>query len=100
MRPVVDSMPHVAMRTCVGCGSRAPQPELLRLQLSAAEKLERVHRALPGRSGYLHARRDCLEQMTKRRLLARSLRSAVPRDRLEALREQLLADPAIGFSEA
>jgi predicted RNA-binding protein YlxR (DUF448 family) len=91
---------HVAVRTCVGCGSRAAQSELLRLQPCGVDELERVIRPHGGRSAYLHARRACLDKVSKRRLLARSLRRTLPRERFDLLRARLLADLEIGISEA
>lgn len=86
---------HEPIRTCVGCGRREPRGELARL---AADELGRLAlvapgRAARGRSAYVHRRRECVDQLGKSRLLARSLRLRVERaareDAVGRLREML-----------
>lgn len=69
----------VPMRTCVGCGQRDPQSQLLRFALSADGSLT----AGPsrGRGGYLHPRRSCTQTFAKARPgFVRSLRVIVPQE--------------------
>ncbi len=61
-------------RTCVGCGDRAPQGSLLRIQATAPGELAVVERPGPGRSAYLHRSPECLDGFVKSKGLFRSLR--------------------------
>ena len=67
------------VRTCIGCGTREPQAQLLRLQVPSSGGLELVERPVRGRSAYVHDRRQCIEAVVKSRILRRSLRVDVPR---------------------
>ena len=71
---------HVPIRTCMGCGARAPQPVLLRLRRSTRGTLTQ---AIPpdtqGRSGYLHLRRECWDQFASRKGRIRSLGCSLDR---------------------
>lgn len=61
------------VRTCVGCGGKAAQRELVRLK--AMESRVVVDRARSGgRGAWLHAAPSCLERAMKRRAFARALR--------------------------
>ena len=62
------------VRTCVGCGGRAPQRELRRFVAGRPGlRLDRTGRA-PGRGAYLHARAECWQTFVRRRGPVRSLR--------------------------
>jgi len=64
---------HEPVRTCVGCGGRAPQRALLRFAGGPAGlRLDRRRRA-PGRGAYLHASPECWLAFTRRRGPVRSL---------------------------
>jgi len=79
---------HVPLRTCVGCGVKRPQRELLRVALEpdrAGLALD-VRRRLPGRGAYLCRDRRCWQPGTARRGLDRALRTSVP----AAARQKLL----------
>ncbi len=72
------------VRTCIGCGERAPQGELARVRvLDGAVVLD------PGRTGgrgaWLHARRACAERAGKRRAFGRALRAPAARVDVEGL---------------
>lgn len=61
------------MRTCVGCGGKAAQRELVRLKAMGEHVI--VDRARSGgRGAWLHAAMPCLERAMKRRAFARALR--------------------------
>ena len=64
-------------RTCVGCGRKAPQRELVRFV--APEGTLRVDREKPsqGRGAYVHARLSCFERAADRRAFSRALRRNV-----------------------
>ena len=63
------------IRTCVGCGERAPQRTLVRLVATAdGLALDPPDRRAPGRGAYLHAAPACWTAFTRRRGPVRSLR--------------------------
>ena len=69
---------HVPVRTCAGCGRKAPQGELLRFR---AQDGELVTGAGPGRGVYTCRRLSCFERAADRRAFARTLRRTVRVDR-------------------
>ncbi len=78
------------IRSCVGCGARAPQASLLRVQVAAAGGLVRVTGAAgPGRSAYLHAAAACWTRFAARQGPVRSLRRTVDRAARRALLGEL-----------
>ena len=64
----------IPMRTCVGCGQRAPKPQLERF-VRAADGLrsDPVQRAV-GRGAYLHHDPDCIRRFARGKGPVRSLR--------------------------
>ncbi len=63
------------IRSCAGCGRKAPQAELLRF---VARDGRLVHgRSEPGRGVYTCRRLACFERATSRRAFARVLRRPV-----------------------
>ncbi len=66
---------HEPVRTCVGCGGRAPQRSLLRFAGGPAGLRLDGRRRTPGRGAYLHASPECWHAFTRRRGPVRSLRS-------------------------
>ena len=83
-------MKHVPLRTCVACGEKKPQGELLRVVSSGGEvpELDAKGRA-PGRGAYLCSRAACVEKAWARRALERTLKLQAPAP--AALKEQILA---------
>jgi predicted RNA-binding protein YlxR (DUF448 family) len=66
------------IRTCVGCGESAAQREMLRLRLDVDGELRIVaRRSIAGRTGYVHAREDCVRALERSKRLHRSLRQPV-----------------------
>ena len=68
-------MSHVPIRTCAGCGRKAPQSELLRFTAKEGRLVP-----LPtggGRGVYTCARLSCFERARARRAFARTLRRTV-----------------------
>ena len=61
------------VRTCIGCGGRAPQAELLRLSLGADDTLTVVSGRHSVRTGYLHRQQACWERFAARKGPVRSL---------------------------
>jgi predicted RNA-binding protein YlxR (DUF448 family) len=65
------------IRTCVGCGRKAPQRELVRF-VAPTGMLERDSTPRrPGRGAYTCPRTACFERATARRAFARTLRRTV-----------------------
>ncbi len=67
------------IRTCIGCGGKAAQGELVRLRIEGGRVvIDRKGRG--GRGAWLHASTACLESAVKRRAFARALRSSASVD--------------------
>jgi predicted RNA-binding protein YlxR (DUF448 family) len=66
------------IRTCVGCGRKAPQSELLRFV--APDGTLTPGRRRPGRGAYTCRRLACFERAASRRAFARVLRRSVSVD--------------------
>ena len=66
------------VRTCAGCGRKAPQPELLRF--TARDGTLVPGRREPGRGAYTCRRLACFERARARRAFARTLRRTVAVD--------------------
>jgi uncharacterized protein len=67
-------MASAPVRTCIGCGRKAAQAELVRLVVDGARVV--VDRARSGgRGAWLHAAVPCLERAVKRRAFGRALRA-------------------------
>jgi uncharacterized protein len=64
-----------AVRTCVGCGRKAPQSELLRFVVRDGRLARGA--AEPGRGAYTCPRLACFERAVARRAFARVLRRPV-----------------------
>jgi predicted RNA-binding protein YlxR (DUF448 family) len=64
----------IPVRTCAGCGRKAPQPEPLRFR---AEGGELVPGPGPGRSAYTCRRLACFERARARRAFNRTLKQTV-----------------------
>ena len=64
-------------RTCVGCGQKAPQHELVRFVAPDGTLRLDPERRSPGRGAYVHARLSCFERAAARRAFSRSLRRTV-----------------------
>ncbi len=84
-------MRNVPVRTCVGCGRRAPQPELLRVVMARGGLMLDRHRRLPGRGAWLHRQAGCWTDFVQRRGPIRSLRATPSRAAREALHDNLVA---------
>ena len=95
---------HTSYRTCVGCGARDAQANLVRLQpMHGAEPgceeapgqqpvvITVVDKPGPGRSAYLHSRKGCVDRIGKARALGRSLRLRFGKEDLGRLSTELLA---------
>jgi uncharacterized protein len=63
------------VRSCVGCGRRAPQHELLRFVADGGRVV--AGRERPGRGAYTCRRISCFERAVARRAFNRALRRTV-----------------------
>jgi hypothetical protein len=71
-------VPHVQkvpLRTCIGCGGKAAQGELVRLRVVDGQVVVDRERS-GGRGAWLHAAERCLERAAKRRAFGRAFRSS------------------------
>jgi hypothetical protein len=83
------SAAHVPLRTCVGCGGRAPKRELLRLVLVDGRIRPDVGAVAPGRGAYVHRERACVEAAIARGTLARALGTGLREDGEATLRAEI-----------
>jgi uncharacterized protein len=66
------------IRSCVGCGRKAPQGELLRFGTAAGQLVPGT--GIPGRGAYTCRRLACFERAVSRRAFNRTLRQTVQID--------------------
>jgi uncharacterized protein len=69
---------HRPVRTCIGCGRKAPKDELLRFL--AVDGSVVADSKAPGRAAYTCARLSCFERAASRNAFSRTLRSRVRLD--------------------
>lgn len=79
------------VRTCVGCGARAPQQRLVRFVAAAGGLVLDAPRRLPGRGAWLHREPACWSAFVRRRGAVRSLRTTPSREARQALHDVLMA---------
>lgn len=63
------------VRSCVGCRTRAPQSELVRLARVGQDV--QISRTAPGRGAWVHPSADCLAGALRKGTLTRALRAQV-----------------------
>ncbi|HYR96988.1 MAG TPA: YlxR family protein [Candidatus Binatus sp.] len=85
---------HEPIRTCTGCGARAPQHALVRFVAAAGALRLDEHREAPGRGAYLHRSAGCWTAFARRRGPVRSLRMTPARPERERLVAMLAIDAA------
>jgi predicted RNA-binding protein YlxR (DUF448 family) len=74
---------HVPIRTCAGCGGRAPRAEMRRVALSE-DRRSLEWRSTGGRGTYLHESADCVRRFVDAKKAIPGLR--VRMERAERLR--------------
>jgi predicted RNA-binding protein YlxR (DUF448 family) len=79
------------VRTCVGCGVRAPREALVRFVAVAGGLALDARRRLPGRGAWLHREPTCWNAFVQRRGALRSLRATPSREVRQALCDVLMA---------
>jgi uncharacterized protein len=67
-------------RTCLGCRLRAGRSALLRVVARGGEVIPDPSAVLPGRGGWVHPTRDCIETAIKRKAFGRALRVSTALD--------------------
>ncbi|EIV95966.1 YlxR family protein [Frankia sp. QA3] len=66
------------IRTCIGCRSRAPSSDLLRIVVDSGELLPDARRRMHGRGAHVHPDLVCLDLAERRKAFPRALRVAGP----------------------
>jgi predicted RNA-binding protein YlxR (DUF448 family) len=80
--------PGQPIRTCVGCGRKAPQRDLVRLKAEAGSVVfDRARTG--GRGSWLHPAQACLDRALQRRAFPRVLRAQGVLADAESLRVEL-----------
>lgn len=73
-----------ALRTCIGCGSKRPKRELLRIRVDSEGMIRvssgRINEKYPGRGIYICASRDCIDSVKKKDRISRVLKTEVKPD--------------------
>jgi uncharacterized protein len=67
-----------AVRTCVGCRTRAPRSDLLRVVQVDSELVPDHRGAMPGRGAWVHPTGECVDVAIRRRAFVRALRASGP----------------------
>jgi hypothetical protein len=80
------------IRTCVGCGERTAQRDLVRLR-TEGERVIVDRRRAGGRGAWLHSDAACLEKALRRRAFARALRRKDAIVDAATLRAELTGNP-------
>jgi uncharacterized protein len=84
------------IRTCVGCGARAPKDALTRFVATADGLALDLEGRVPGRGAYLHSALACRAAFVRRRGPVRSLRQTPERAERERLAAALAEASAGG----
>jgi predicted RNA-binding protein YlxR (DUF448 family) len=75
---------HRPQRTCLGCGDKDDQKNLIRIIIGADGKLIIDPRGY-GRGGYLHQRHDCWQAFLRRKNTHRAFRVNISKDAKQKL---------------
>jgi uncharacterized protein len=78
-------MAREPVRTCVGCRSRSPKAELLRIARTPDGVRVDPGAVAPGRGAYVHPTADCIEAAMGRGAIARALRTGLDQEELARL---------------
>ncbi|MFT4307509.1 MAG: YlxR family protein [Microbacterium sp.] len=65
---------------CVGCRTRAPRSDLLRVVVRGSQLVPDERAVLPGRGAWLHPTRHCMDVALRRHAFVRALRVSGPLD--------------------
>jgi predicted RNA-binding protein YlxR (DUF448 family) len=75
-------------RTCIGCGAKAGQGELVRLRIEG-ERVVIDREKKGGRGAWIHVSGACLDRAVRRRAVARAFRGREASIDVPALRAEL-----------
>ena len=75
----------VPARTCLGCRQRADKSSLLRVVARDGAVIPDSSAILPGRGGWVHPTRSCIETAIKRKAFGRALRVSTALDTAQVL---------------
>lgn len=82
----------IPMRQCVGCRTRRPKRELVRVVRSPEGEISIDSRGKkPGRGAYVCRDPECLKKAIRSRALSRALDAPVPEEIFDLLRAQMEA---------
>ena len=70
----------IAVRTCVGCRTRAPRSTLLRVVSIDSILVVDERASMPGRGAWVHETQECVDAAIRRRAFVRALRVSGPLD--------------------
>lgn len=76
---------HIPQRTCVACREVNEKRSLIRIVRGAEGVAVDKTGKMPGRGAYLHDSKECWEKALKRGILARSLKTEIRPEDMEAL---------------
>ena len=65
-------------RTCLGCRTRADRSALLRVVAQDGDVIPDPSASLPGRGGWVHPTRECIDKAITRKAFGRALRVSTP----------------------
>ena len=68
---------HTPQRTCLGCGLKTAQQQLLRLALVDEHVVVDHERRLPGRGGYICPQKKCAELLRRKKGLHHGFRTRI-----------------------
>ena len=81
---------RIPIRTCIACRTSGDKRALVRIvRLPSGEILTDPTGKLPGRGAYLCPRSECLRKAVKEKRLSRALRSEIPEQAIEQLRQAI-----------
>jgi predicted RNA-binding protein YlxR (DUF448 family) len=75
---------HRPQRTCLGCGDRDDQKNLIRISIGAGGELITDKKGY-GRGGYLHHRHDCWQAFVRRKNTHRAFRMNISKEAKQKL---------------
>ncbi len=75
---VLSKRSHCPQRTCLGCGAKEEQSQLIRLTVGAEGELK-INRSA-GRGGYLHPVISCWEAFLRKKSLYRAFHIEIGKD--------------------
>ena len=86
----MGSVKKIPLRKCIGCGEMKNKKEMIRVLKTPEDEivLDATGRK-NGRGAYLCFSRECLDKAIKNKGLERSLKTAIPPEVYDALKEEL-----------